>query len=208
MNTEYYLLEDGERTGPYTIQQLIKLDLDVNTQIATSAIGEWQYASDIPELDFYFESRGIHFPTGDNLASFGWRALAIIIDYIIIAIPIEIILIKQGLLKLPTGPGIEMPSQGEMQLFQICFAITFVLYNTILESTPLKGSLGKKICGLVVVDIDGKNPSILRVFVRNMGALLSTVILFGVSFFSMFFSEYKQTWYDSLTKAYVLRIRR
>ena len=79
---------------------------------------------------------------------------------------------------------------------------SFLVYNTICEVTGLKGSLGKKILRMAVVDIDGQRLSIPRALLRNLGVVLSITI--WVPFLSVFFSEHRQAWYDSWARTYVI----
>lgn len=202
MNDEYYLLEDENKTGPFTYDEVTERDIDIHTRVLAPQATEWQYASELPEFNEYFESKGIYFPTADNLAKFGRRALAFIIDYLILFIPIEIIMIRMGLIILPSTAQFIMPSQHAIMVLQVSFSIAFLIYNTLFEAA-LKGSLGKKICRLSVVDIDGKSPSVAKAFTRNLGALLS-LIIYGLPFLSILFSEHRQAWYDSLAKTYVI----
>ena len=67
----------------------------------------------------------------------------------------------------------------------------------------MKATIGKKICNLVVVNIDGDSPSLLAVVGRNLGVIMS--IILWVPFLSMLFNEHRQNWYDSLAKTYVVK---
>lgn len=206
MEKEYYLLDGDETTGPFTYRQLLQEGLDVHTQLSTSLSNKWQYASEMPEFIDYFKSVGIHFPTGDNLASFGIKAAAFIIDIIILIVPLEFIFIRMGIITVPASiENFTMPSQQNLIMVQASFCITFLLYNSLFEISKWKGSFGKKVCNLIVVDIDGKSPGFLRALGRNLGAFLSFNFLYGVPFLSMLFSEHRQNWYDSLAKTYVIK---
>ncbi len=204
MNNEYYTLEDGIQSGPYSFDELVARDIDIHTQILTPT-NEWVYASELPELYDYFETKGIYFPTEDNLAGAGWRILAFFIDYIILFLIIEGTAVKLGFLTLPTitnGQFI-MPPPDTVLLIQGVFYATYLVYNTLFELTGWKGSIGKKICGLRVVDANGQKIGFIRSAGRNLGSILSLVLL--VPYLSMLFSEYKQQWYDNLANAYIIK---
>jgi uncharacterized RDD family membrane protein YckC len=206
MEKEYYLLDGDERTGPFTYSELVENGLDVNTQLSTPFSDKWKYASEMPEFIDYFKVKGIHFPTGDNLAHFGIKAAAFIVDYLILFIPLEIIFINMGIITLPSsGDGFSLPSQAAIFQLQAWFSGLFLIYHTLLEISPWKGSIGKKIFSLVVVDVDGNHPTFLQTLGRNMGALLSLTLLYGLPFLSMLFNEHRQNWYDGLTKTYVVK---
>ena len=206
MNKEYYLLDGDERTGPFSYRELVQQGMDVNTQLSTPFDEKWQYASEIPDFFDYFKSIGIHFPTGDNLAGFWIRAGAMIIDLFILIVPLEFIFIKAGMLVVPDSiEHLTMPSQTDALIMQASFLLTFLLYNSLAEISTWKGSIGKKVCNLMVVDINGTSAGFLRVFGRNLGAFLSLNFLYGIPFLSMLFNEYRQNWYDSLAKTYVVK---
>jgi uncharacterized RDD family membrane protein YckC len=195
MNDEYYLIEGGEKKGPYTFNELIDMELTIHTEIITPQSDTPQYASELPEFDSYFESQGIYFPTLDNLATYGKRFSAFLIDYLGIYIIVSNVVTRTGVVVLPANYRFGDPVPAGM------FA-TFLVYKTICEVSGLKGSLGKKIFKLIVVDINGQKLSLPRSFLRNLGVILSVTI--WVPFLSVFFSEHRQAWYDSLAKTYVV----
>lgn len=202
MNDEYYLIESGEKTGPYTFNELINMGLTIHTELITPQNDTPQYASELPEFDSYFESRGIYFPTLDNLATYGKRLSAFLIDYFGIYIIVSNVVTRTGLVVLPASYRFGDPVPAGMAILSACMFATFLVYKTICEVSGLKGSLGKKILKLIVVDINGQKLSLPRAFLRNLGVILSLTI--WVPFLSVFFSEHRQAWYDSLAKTYVV----
>ena len=92
MSNGYYILEGEEQKGPFTFKELTEMDIDIYSRILSPEDDTWQNACDLTELYPYFEARGIYFPTGDNLASFGFRFLAYAIDYVILSILMNYIL--------------------------------------------------------------------------------------------------------------------
>jgi len=204
MSEEYYVLENGEKTGPFSFNELTARGLDVDTSISTPGSDTWQNASYLPEFNEYFEAQGYYFPTEDNIAGFGWRVLAFIIDNILLSFLIVNIHI----------PGFEFPRATSMaelskipvrslMLLNLSFGVVFIVYNTVFEASKLRGSIGKMVCRLQVVDEDGKKLTVLKALGRNFGAILSSMI-YGLPFLTYFFSEQKQTWYDKLMKAYTI----
>jgi uncharacterized RDD family membrane protein YckC len=202
MNDEYYILEGEEKKGPYTYNELIDMDITIHTEIITGDGDTPQYASELPELNDYFEAQNIYFPTLDNLATFGKRTLAFIIDYIPLYIIVETIETRSGFVKLPTQFTFGQTVPIDMLILSASFTAIFFIYKVIFEATALKGTLGKKAMNLIVVDIDGKGLSLGRSLVRNLGVVLSITI--WIPFLSMFFSEHRQQWYDNLAKTYVV----
>lgn len=205
MHNEYYILDNNEKTGPFTYRDLTAKNISPETRVAAGG-GNWIYASEMPDLIDYFASKGIYFPTGDNLAGFGIKAAALIIDIVILIVPLEYIFIKTGMIVVPDSiENFVMPPSETLLLIQGLFCLTFLLYNSILELTAWKGSIGKKICSLAVVDVDGKSPGFLRSLGRSAGAFVSFNFLYGLPFLSMLFNEHRQTWYDGLAKTYVIK---
>ena len=202
MNEEYYLLAGEEKTGPFSLNELLKMDIGIHTEIITPLSDKPQYASELTELNEYFEARGIYFPTVDNLATFGKRVLAFIIDYLPLYLLVEYIETSTGFVVLPTDYKMGMPVPPSMFILSVSVLIAFLVYNTIFEATPLKGSLGKQICKLNVVDIDGQGLSFLRALGRNFGVVVSMTI--WLPFLTVAFSEHRQAWYDNLAKSYVI----
>lgn len=203
MNEEYYLLENGEKKGPYTFKGITQLDIDIHTEIITASNNKQQYASELPEFNEYFERKGIYFPTEDNLASFGKRLGAFLIDYIGWYMLVSNILTSSGLIALPPGYKLGDPLPPAMLKLSLIMLSSFMIYNTICELTPLKGSLGKKVLRVVVVDIDGQRLSFSSALLRNLGVALSITI--WIPFLSILFSEHRQAWYDSWAKTYVIK---
>ncbi len=211
MNNEYYIIEGGEKKGPYTFNELINMEIDIYTEISVGVDKEAVYASYLPELSEYFEDQGYIFPTEGNVANIGWRILAFVIDYVIISIIVMTCLVNFGLLKLPastqltTAEALKMFSSKDIYNIEICLAAVFLLYNIIFEST-LRGSIGKLICGLKVVDEDGQKLSLVKTLLRNIGAITALnmigLIIVTISFF---YKEVNQTWYERLTKTYVIK---
>jgi uncharacterized RDD family membrane protein YckC len=208
MNT-YYILEDGEQLGPYGLDELTRMDLEVYTEVLSSKSETWQTAGDLPELYPYFEAREIYLPTGDNLASFGWRVLAYVIDYVILSFAMNLIFrvlasfgisfnIKSldDLLNLPI-----------LQIFLLQFitSATLIIYNTICEASAMKGSIGKKLCKLVVVDANGNGQSFGNALLRSAGKAVSIFFVY-TGFISIFFTDHKQAMHDFLAKTYVVKI--
>ena len=46
----YYILENGQQYGPFTIEQLKKRGITTNTQVWREGMAQWTYVKNIPEL--------------------------------------------------------------------------------------------------------------------------------------------------------------
>jgi uncharacterized RDD family membrane protein YckC len=208
MSSDYYILEDGEQTGPFTFDELTDMDLDAHTRVLSPLADTWQDACDLPELYPYFEAQGIYFPTGDNLASFWWRLLAFIIDYFILSFLLTFVLIQFpsfGLnLKARSIDDMLKLSESQLRTLQIMFYLTLIVYNSVCEASPMKGSIGKRICKLVVVDVEGMGLSYVNALLRSVGKVVS-FFFYGIGFVSIFFTEHRQALHDFLAKTYVVK---
>jgi uncharacterized RDD family membrane protein YckC len=212
MGEEYYILEDGEKKGPFTFKELVNQELDLDTKVRAPGSDEWQSASYLPQFSEYFASLGYMFPTEDNLAPIAYRVLSYIIDYMIIGIIAAIIIVKIGLInvtdanKLSAEQMMNSISMRTQLTMEVIFAILFIIYNILSEIGSLRGSIGKRIFGLRVVDADGKSLPILKSFVRSIGAVtgyspLGLVIII----ISYFIGKHRQTWYERVTDSFVIR---
>ncbi len=208
MGNDYYILEDGEQTGPYTFEELTDLAPDIHTRVMSPNADAWQDACDLPELYPYFEAQGIYLPTGDNLASFGWRLLAYIIDYVIYSILMQytlVILASMGIaFKLGSINDLfKMPVMQVLQL-QLIYSFVIIVYNSTCEASAMKGSVGKRIFKLVVVDVDGQSLSYINALLRSIGKALSIFFVY-TGFISILFTEHRQAFHDYLAKTYVVK---
>jgi len=212
MNEAYYVLEDGVKTGPFSYEEVIEQEIGVDTQICTLDT-DWQNASYLPEFAEYFESLGYIFPTEENLAGFGWRALAFLIDYFMIGICVMYLAVSQSWIVLPAPTATlessmkSMFSQRSFQYTELAFAIIFVTYNILFELMPTRGTIGKRLFSMRVVDEDGDRLTFIRSLVRSIG-LLTGFNIFGliIAIVSFFLSKNRQAWYEQVTKTYVVRM--
>jgi uncharacterized RDD family membrane protein YckC len=208
MTNDYYILVDGEQSGPFSYDELTEMELDVHTRVLSPLADTWQDACDLPEFYPYFESRGIYLPTGDNLASFGWRFLAWIFDYLVVSYLTSFVvkvLVLQNVIPVVQSYEALLKAPRVLLILQLSFSITLILYNSICEVSPLKGSIGKKLCRLVVVDIDGMGLSYLNALLRSAGKAISIFFLY-TGFLSIFFTEHRQALHDMLAKTYVVKL--
>jgi len=199
MSDAYYIIKDDKEEGPYTFKELTRLHLEISTRVRSPAVSNWEDACDVPELSSYFESLGIYFPAKSNLASFWWRLLAYFVDCIIIEASTYFLLDR-----LAISGVIDSHSLNDMLSALVLFHFVIIFYNTICEITPMKGSIGKRICGLAVVDIDGSGLGFSRAFKRNIYKILSR-LFFYLGFVRVLWDEHRQAWHDEFTGAYVVR---
>jgi uncharacterized RDD family membrane protein YckC len=211
MDNAYYIQENGEQTGPFTFDELIEKEPGIHTRILSPEENTWQDACDAPELYDYFREQGIYFPTEDNLASFGIRLLAFVIDMILLMFFSEIILqilVSRGLFpniqSLNSLQAYSKLPANQLLILELVANGSLILYNAICEASPMKGSLGKRILRLVVVNADGEGISFPNALARSLGKVVS-LSFWGIGFISIFFTEHKQALHDFLAKTYVIK---
>ena len=138
-------------------------------------------------------------------AGFWWRVLAYLIDGVIFSVVFFPLGIMVGVALVSSGadesspilPGIKITLNG----FEL---LVGWLYHAFLESSPWQGTIGKKIVGLRVTDLNGNRISFARATGRYFGAVLSAMICF-VGFLMVAFTEKKQGLHDLLAGTLVLK---
>lgn len=131
-------------------------------------------------------------------AGFWWRALASVLDWIVLTVIDGIVAFAVGM-EAMLREGISV--QGTIATYT--FVIAF-LYFPLMESSRLRASLGKLACGLMVVDEDGRQIGFARAFGRNIGKALSALILF-VGFMMAGWTHRKQALHDMMAGCLVLK---
>jgi uncharacterized RDD family membrane protein YckC len=97
----------------------------------------------------------------------------------------------------PLMPAVNIGLNG----FQIL--VTW-LYHAFCESSSWQGTIGKKVLGLRVTDLNGNEISFGRATGRYFGTILSGMIC-GIGFLMVAFSERKQGLHDMLASTLVLK---
>jgi uncharacterized RDD family membrane protein YckC len=126
----------------------------------------------------------------------GWRFLAFLIDAIVLAI-------CGSILGIVVGNGLNplfMDYRGQGLLG---FVLQW-LYFAGLESSSMRGTLGKRACGLIVVDMEGRRLTFLRATARYFSKILSALVLL-VGYLMIAFTERRQGLHDLIASTVVLR---
>jgi uncharacterized RDD family membrane protein YckC len=138
-----------------------------------------------------------------NYASFGRRSVAVIIDTTLLMIalsPVQILSVvfndfsdtdsnPAGLFSLPT--------------LSLQF-LAWWLYFAVFESSHWQATIGKRLCGLIVVTEDGSRLSFARATGRFLGKYISGLIL-SVGYLMAAFTARKQALHDIMAGTLVLR---
>jgi uncharacterized RDD family membrane protein YckC len=151
-------------------------------------------------------------PAAVQYAGFWRRFAASLIDGLIVgAVPTIIYygLMGAGVLHMPEiadeediGPYISwmirysLISNGVMIVLQ-------TLYFAIMESSSKQATLGKMVLGIIVTDADGKRISFGRAVGRNLGKIVSQIILF-IGYLMIAFTEKKQGLHDIMANCLVV----
>ena len=205
MTDGYYISKNDEEQGPFTLEEVLEMGIELDTMVLSPQAEDWERASDLPEFFHYFEEKGVYFPTEDNLAGFWWRLLAYIIDSVIVSNLLSLFTadITAPLYKKIAANAIKPEDLPLFFKITMLNFLVFSLYNAILEATPMQGSLGKRLCQLVVVDTDGRRLSFARALARNLSKLLSQMV-FLIGYLAVLWDDRKQAWHDKIAKTYVL----
>ncbi len=146
-------------------------------------------------------------------AGFWWRFLAAIIDGIVLNI-------AQWILIMPflgiMGITMYGMNQGDMDeesailmimsmipMISISAALSW-LYYALMESSKLRGTLGKMALNIRVTDMDGDRISFARATGRYFGKILSSFI-FLIGYIMAGFTEKKQALHDMLAGCLVIK---
>jgi uncharacterized RDD family membrane protein YckC len=89
-------------------------------------------------------------------------------------------------------------------LFLLLPFVTFLYYG-ICEGSSMSASLGKRICGLVVVDENGNKLTSTQGFTRSICRIISAAIL-GIGFLMALFDEDGKALHDKMARTYVTSV--
>ncbi len=137
-------------------------------------------------------------------ASFGARLLAMIIDMIILNTASA--MIQAPFMALMLG---NLNSTTMIVSFVgpiLLVGGLAVLYTVWLESSAWQATLGKKILGLRVVDLDGQRITFWKSASRNFNKSISTLIL-GIGYLMPLWTAKRQALHDRMSRCLVIKIR-
>lgn len=146
--------------------------------------------------------------TKEVYAGFWLRAIAYLVDSIILAFVLGITIL--GPLIRHAGLSLDNPwvffNNTNRQVIAINLLMIMVswLYWALLESSRWQATLGKKLLGLYVTDLQGKPITFARASGRYFGKLISSFILL-LGYFMTGFTEKKQALHDMLASCLVLK---
>ena len=140
-----------------------------------------------------------------SYAGFWLRVLAWLIDALIscaISFPLGIAV---GLIVAASGSDLD---SGDILLVRLSTnglsIVASWLYYSLCESSSWQGTVGKKVLGLRVTDLDGQRISFGRATGRHFAKFLSGLTL-GIGFIMVAFTERKQGLHDMVANTLVLK---
>jgi len=152
-------------------------------------------------------------------AGFWLRFVAYIIDYLILYVINLIILVPiMGMVGLGVSSGgFDMAAMSEGDVVQmiktvlmavvagsVVMMIVNLIYFTVMESSKFQGTVGKIALGLKVTDANGGKLDLVKAFLRNLGKIVSGIILF-IGYIMAGFTEKKQALHDMFVGALVVK---
>jgi uncharacterized RDD family membrane protein YckC len=84
--------------------------------------------------------------------------------------------------------------------------ILWLIYSIVMEASALKGTIGKRVLKISVVDKNGDRISFNRSIGRNTSKILS-IIPFFLGLLWVAFTKEKKGWHDMIAKTYVVKGR-
>lgn len=79
-----------------------------------------------------------------------------------------------------------------------------VLYFSFMESSKYQGTVGKMALGLIVTDANGAKLDFTKALIRNLGKIISSMILF-IGYIMAGFTEKKQALHDMIASTLVVK---
>jgi uncharacterized RDD family membrane protein YckC len=204
MLNSYYILENGQEIGPFSHTDLMEKEILPDALLLSPISNEWQSAAYLPEFYDYFQSKGIYYPVAGIRASFWWRLLAYIIDYVLLFMAVVALGIAYDLIMRFTGGPLFSEINEKNIGFRLALAAAMIIYNAGFEATKMQGSIGKTICKLKVVNAEGQRISFSNALGRNAAKIISSLVC-GMGFLNILWDSKRQGWHDQMAKTYVIR---
>lgn len=123
-----------------------------------------------------------------DYASFAKRFLAYFADTVILGIPFFVLAFAV-----------------RSSIVNLIWLLAFWLYFAVQESSPYQATLGKRLLGIYVVDIQGNRITLGRALLRALVKTVSQAVIFGIFGFIMaLFTARKQALHDLIANTLVL----
>ena len=151
------------------------------------------------------------YPAAVQYAGFWRRVLASILDGLIVGAAWSVVyysLVAAGVVHIPEvdESDLEPYYRWMISYMLISNGVVFLLqtlYFSLMESSSKQATLGKMALGIIVTDDDGKRISLGRAVGRNLGKIVSQIILF-IGFIMIAFTAKKQGLHDIMASCLVV----
>jgi uncharacterized RDD family membrane protein YckC len=138
-------------------------------------------------------------------AGFWLRLVATLVDSLALFIPFCIVeFIATVIVKLGSASKGYEPGAVMLLVLPLMAIVATWLYFSVMESSSWQATLGKKLMGLYVTDIEGQRLSLGRATWRTFAKYLSSITA-GVGYLMCGFTEKKQALHDMVANCLVLR---
>ena len=104
--------------------------------------------------------------------------------------------------RQPNDLDVQIEYISQRNLIRKISLVTYLCYCALLESTALKGSLGKKLVGIEVTDPHGERLSFRKALLRNFSKIASFAPC-GLGVFWLLWSPKREAWHDTVTSTAV-----
>ncbi|PWS29831.1 RDD family protein [Pedobacter paludis] len=197
---QYTVVINGKPQGPYNLSELSDLNISPNTFIRKPGMDDYKEAHAIPELrellGFSFQKTAPQY-----FAAFDQRLLASVIDhFLIFGIYILLILISFIFIE---------GKDQRIMAFLIPFPSIFIvklIYGIFAESSEKQATIGKRLIGIKVSDLEGSRISFGVSAIRNFSKILSVLPIFFGYLYS-FLNKKHQCWHDIAANTLVIKDR-
>jgi len=207
---EIYISRDGERIGPYSLEE-------INRQLAAGTLipQDLGWSESSPGWKPLLSFVGVIVPGGASstavptglatpvtfglpeYAGFWIRGWALMIDAVIVG---TFALLIAMWLKFASAESV-----GPVTLAPILQTLLVWIYMPALWFSPMQATAGQRICRLRVVDaMDGGRITFMRGLLRVLGMTLSGLIL-GIGFLMAAFTERKRALHDIIAGTCVVK---
>jgi uncharacterized RDD family membrane protein YckC len=207
---QIYIMRDGERTGPYVLEE-------INRQLAAGTLSplDQAWSEGSPGWKALLSFPGVIMPGGASstaiplgtatvahvgstrYAGFWIRAVAGLIDGVFLALLFVLTQLISG--EFTVDAGLVPPSDV------VLFSAIALGYWAILWSSKMQGTLGQRICQIKVVNaVTRERISFLRALGRAFALVLASAIFF-IGVLMVAFTERKRGLHDMIADTYVVK---
>jgi len=148
-----------------------------------------------------------------HYAGFWRRVLAFLIDHALIVVPLTLVLYGIGAVEIITSDDpiasetkyLDQLSKLSVGLLPLYLGLVW-LYYSLVGSGRHQATLGKRILGIKVTDLQGRPLGFWRCFGRQLGKMVSKATL-GIGFAVAAFTPKKQALHDLFSRTLVVKAR-